>query len=327
LALSEARYHEIADGAPAAAWLSRADGALIYINRALVETLGRPRMELLGHGWIDAIDPEDRPEFLAVRERAREAHGSVQYEGHFRRPDGALRTVELFGRPRFDFMGGFCGHVGLARDVTAIREADAQRTVLVNELNHRVRNTLATVQSLVRHTLREHGAPGEAERAVVERVMALSAAHNVLSRESWTGAALGDLVQESLSVHDTSGRIAAAGPSVRISPKSAIALALALQELAANASTHGALSAPEGRVELSWKVNEDKVALEWREIGGPPASSPAASGFAAFLLGRMLAADLGEAAQMIEAPEGLICRIRAPVMRACTDSFGNSLNA
>jgi two-component sensor histidine kinase len=104
---------------------------------------------------------------------------------------------------------------------------------------------------------------------------------------------------------------------VRISPKSTIALAMALQELAANSSTRGALSAPEGRVELDWKMDRDKVALEWREIGGPPASPPAASGFAAFLLGRMLSADLGEPAQMIQAPEGLICRIRAPTMPAC----------
>jgi two-component sensor histidine kinase len=175
--------------------------------------------------------------------------------------------------------------------------------------------------------LREHGAAREAERAVVERVMALSAAHDVLSRESWTGANLGDLVHDLMSAYDTSGRITAAGPALRISPKSAIALALALQELAAHASTHGALSTPEGRVELSWNAEGDKVALEWRETGGPPASPPAASGFAAFLLGRMLTADLGEPAQVIEAPEGLICRIRAPAMHAGAGSLGNSLNA
>jgi PAS domain S-box-containing protein len=326
LALSEARYHETADGAPAAAWLSRADGALIYINHALVEALGRPRGELLGNGWISAIDPEDLARFLAARASARAEHSSVQYEGRFRRPDGSLRTIQLYGRPRFDFLGGFCGHVGLAKDVTEIRESEAGRRVLINELNHRIRNTLATVQSLVRHTLREHETAREAERAVVERIMALSAAHDVLSRESWTGADLGDLVHDLLSAYD-SARISAAGPSVRISPKSAIALALALQELAANASTHGALSTPEGRVELNWKADEDRVALEWREIGGPPACAPAATGLATFLLGRMLAADLGEPAQMIQAPEGLICRIRAPVMRACTGSFGYSLNA
>jgi PAS domain S-box-containing protein len=145
LALSEARYQEAADGAPAAAWLSRADGALVYVNHALVEALGRPRGELLGNGWISAIDPEDRARFLAARASARAEHSSVQYEGRFRRPDGSLRTIQLYGRPRFDFLGGFCGHVGLAKDVTEIRESEARRTVLVNELNHRVRNTLAIV--------------------------------------------------------------------------------------------------------------------------------------------------------------------------------------
>jgi PAS domain S-box-containing protein len=325
LALSEARHEEAADGMPAAAWLSRADGALIYVNRVLVEALGRPRHELLGHRWIEAIDPEDRPEFLAVRSAARAEHSSVQYEGRFLRPDGAARRIQLYGRPRFDFRGEFCGHVGLAKDVTEMRETQARQAALVNELNHRVKNTLATVQSLVRHTLREHGAPRETERAVVERVMALSAAHDVLNRDCWTGADVTDLVQELLAPYGCPGRIGAAGPHLRISPRSAIALAMGLRELAAGAVAHGALSTPEGHVELDWREDGDRVALEWREIGGPPAAAAAqASGFGALLLGRLLAADLGEPAEMVQTPDGLICRMRAAVHPSPAATLGSS---
>jgi hypothetical protein len=103
---------------------------------------------------------------------------------------------------------------------------------------------------------------------------------------------------------------------VRVSPKSTIALAMALQELAANAVARGALSAPEGRVELDWRAEGGRVAPEWREIGGPPASAPVASGFGGFFFGRMLAADLGAPAEMAQAPGGLICRMSASAVGA-----------
>jgi PAS domain S-box-containing protein len=286
----------------------------VYISKALLEAFGRPRIELLGHGWTDALDPEDRARFLALRESARAEHSSVEYEGRFLRPDGSLRLIQLYGRPRFDILGEFCGHVGLAKDVTEMRVSEEQRTALVYEVNHRVRNTLATVQSLVRHTLREHGSSQDVERAVMDRIMALSAAHNVLSRERWAGADVSDLVREVADCCEWPDRISTAGPRVRISPKSAIALAMGLQELATGAAAHGALSVPEGRVELDWTVERPVVALEWREVGGPPAAPEAASSFGAFLLGRMLAVDLGAPAEIVRGPDGLACRMRAPVL-------------
>src|SRR6202007_3096234 len=151
LALSEARYREIADGAPTAAWLSRADGKMLFLNQAMVDTLGRRRSELLGEGWLNSVDPEDREGLTAACDRARADHSSVRYEGRFRRPDGSLRIVQLYGRPRLRAAGAFCGHVGVAMDVTEARTSERRQNLLIQELNHRVKNTLATVQSLVRH--------------------------------------------------------------------------------------------------------------------------------------------------------------------------------
>jgi PAS domain S-box-containing protein len=312
LAQSEARYREIGDGLPMAAWLSRANGKLEFINQAMADALGRPRSALLGDGWIGCIDPEDRASLLQARDDARENHGSVHYEGRFRRPDGELRIIQLYGRPRFDSDGAFRGHVGIAADVTERRHAEHRQRLLINELNHRVKNTLAIVQSLVRHTLRDHAAPDVLEEAVTDRLLALSAAHDVLNREHWTGANVADIARELMRPFGHGGRVSLNGPEARVSPKSAIAISMALMELATNASKHGALTTPQGRIELSWRPREGRVLLEWRETGGPRVDSPRFSGFGATVLGRMLAVELGRPAELVYAPEGLICRLDAP---------------
>jgi PAS domain S-box-containing protein len=312
LALSEARYREIADGVPAAAWLSRADGRIEYVNQAMIDALGRPRRALLGEGWTDCIDPEDRPRLLAARAEAHADHSSFRYDGRFRRPDGSLRIIHLYGRPRFDAHGAFRGYVGVAADITEDRDAQQRQRLLINELNHRVKNTLATVQSVVRHTLRDHDTPKGVERAVTERLVALSAAHDVLSRENWRGATLAEVVGHVMQPFHHAGRILAAGPDVWIAPRTVIALSMALLELATNAAKHGALSSPGGRVEIHWTKDDGAVTLEWCERGGPAARSPDQLGYGATLLGRVLAGELGNPAEMDFAPEGLICRLRAP---------------
>jgi PAS domain S-box-containing protein len=323
LALSEARYHEIAHGLPAAAWVSRVSGGLEYINQAMTDALGRPRRALLGDGWLDAIDPADRPHLLSVRDAARGGHSSFHCEGRFRRADGELRIIELHGRPRFDSQGRFRGHIGIASDVTETREAEERQRLLVNELNHRVKNTLAMVQSLVRQTLRDHDAPPDVERDVTERLIALSAAHDVLSRERWKDAELGDVVGEVMRPYEHAGRIRFDGPKTRIAPKVAIALSMALHELTTNAVKYGALSIPDGRVELSWRRAADRVLLRWRERDGPPvAAAPRLSGFGSLLLGRVMAVQLGQPARIVYAAEGLTCRLDAPVADGATEAAG-----
>jgi PAS domain S-box-containing protein len=310
LALSEARYREIADGAPTAAWLTQADGKMLFLNQAMVDTLGRRRSELLGEGWLRFIDPDDLAGLTAARNRARVDHSSVRYEGHFRRPDGSLRIIQLYGRPRFDAAGAFCGHVGVAMDVTEARTSERRQNLLIHELNHRVKNTLATVQSLVRHTLRDHDAPKSAEQAVTARLLALSSAHNVLNRENWDGADLGEIARDLLQPYD---RVVVEGPEARVSPRTAIALSMALQELATNAVKYGALSSPDGSVRLSWTRQGAEVELEWREHGGPAVVRPEQPGFGSLLLGRMLQGEVGHPAEVIYEPAGLVCRIRAQV--------------
>ena len=310
LALSEARHREVADGAPTAAWLSRADGRLEFINQAMVEALGRPRQSLLGEGWLNTIHPEDRPQLLAARAAARAAHAPMSFEGRFRRPDGTVRIIEMHGRPRFDARGAFCGHVGVAADVTEARRFETQQAVLIAELNHRVKNTLTTVQSLVRQTLREHASAHDAEAAVTERLKALSAAHNVLNRECWTGADLADITTELLCPYDFPDRYTIVGPKARLSPRSAVAVAMALRELAAFADR----SPGPSRVRLYWRLEGDRAAFEWRERDGSGDGEAAPAGFAAVILTRVMAGELGAPAELSAGPEGLVCRLSIPVI-------------
>ena len=196
--------------------------------------------------------------------------------------------------------------------MTETREHQRRQRLLINELNHRVKNALATVQSLVRLTLHDFDVRGEVEHAITERLIALAATHDVLTREHWSGAELSEVIVEVTRPYDAAGRITMRGPETRLAPKTAIAISLAVQELATNAAKHGALSTAGGRVALAWRCTDAAVEIEWRESGGPPVTPPKAHGFGSLLLGRLLAGQLGQPAELIYAPEGLICRIRAP---------------
>jgi two-component sensor histidine kinase len=143
--------------------------------------------------------------------------------------------------------------------------------------------------------------------------MALAAAHDVLARESWEGAELSEMAVQALRPFATGdSRIAIDGPKVRLDAGAALALFLAMNELGANAVRHGALSTPEGRVSLHWAKQDSAVDLEWRESGGPRVTAPTRKGLGSRLLEGGLASELGAPAQLIYAPEGLICRIHAP---------------
>jgi PAS domain S-box-containing protein len=196
------------------------------------------------------------------------------------------------------------------------RQAAERQRLLINELNHRVKNTLATIQSLAHQTLREGLVTREARERLTERLLALSTAHNVLTRENWLGAKLGEIAREAVRPFDDppGQRIALHGPEVRLAPNAALALSMALHELATNAVKYGALSKARGHVAVRWTFEPGRsvVALEWREAGGPPVAPPRRKGFGARLLAG-LTGDLVAPAEVSYNPTGLVCRLRIPV--------------
>jgi two-component sensor histidine kinase len=190
--------------------------------------------------------------------------------------------------------------------------------LLINELNHRVKNTLATVQSITTQTLRSGGAPLSTRDTLTARIVALSKAHDVLTNEQWSGADLGEIVGQALQPFRLGlgeSRIRTQGPKVRLEPKTAIAIALALHELATNAVKYGALSTSDGHIDFTWNLLKGRGAREltatWREIDGPRVSPPSRAGFGTRLIERGLAADLNGEVRIEYPIDGVVCTIRA----------------
>lgn len=198
------------------------------------------------------------------------------------------------------------------------RGADHQR-LLIDELNHRVKNTLATVQSIATQTLRNAPTTEEARDALETRLLALSRAHDVLTRENWEGAFLSDIVAQAIAPYNPSdgGRFQVAGPDVRLLPRTALALAMAFQELATNAVKYGALSNPSGHVEIAWTMRESQptpwLNLRWSESGGPTVAVPTRRGFGSRLIERNLARDLDGRVEIAFVPHGITCTVNAPL--------------
>jgi two-component sensor histidine kinase len=200
-------------------------------------------------------------------------------------------------------------------DISGRKQAEAHRELLLAELNHRVKNTLAVVQSIANQTFKGARTSPEARRAFEARLVTLSRAHDLLTQSHWENAALDDLVADTLEARDANRqRIALSGPRVLLSPRQALGLAMALHELFTNATKYGALSNEAGRVELVWTRSDmpvPRLTLVWRERGGPPVTPPKSQGFGSLLLERALAQDLdGEVATEFN-PEGLVCTIAA----------------
>lgn len=203
----------------------------------------------------------------------------------------------------------------IATDATAHKRHQA---LLLNELSHRVKNTLATVQSITAQTLRASGVAPDARATLEGRLIALARAHDVLMEQHWRGADLCEIVDRALDafVGNGDGRLRLEGPPVHVSPKIALALAMALQELTTNAIKYGALSNDAGHVNLSWTVRDKDppvLSLRWEERGGPPVEPPSHQGFGSRLLKRNLAAELEGEVDVQYARAGVVCAIDFPL--------------
>jgi PAS domain S-box-containing protein len=180
------------------------------------------------------------------------------------------------------------------RDTTDRKRAEAQRDLLVQELDHRVKNTLTTVQSIAVQTFRHGGVDPTVLRVFEERLITLANAHSVLTRQNWDSADLHDLVRSALRPHSAPDRerFSIEGPALSLGPKSAVALSMAVHELATNAIKYGALAGEAGHVDVSWSLADGRFRWSWRERGGPPVAPPTRKGFGSRMIERALATQL-----------------------------------
>lgn len=315
---SEARFRNMADNAPVMVWTTDVDGACLYLNRRRFEFTGMSEVEALGFGWLDAVHLEDRRHAEEVFLDANNRRATFQIEYRLRRHDGTYRWAIDAAAPRISDDGAFLGYVGSVIDITDRRQAEDQRTLLVNELNHRVKNTLATVQSMAAQTLRGAAIDVGVREALESRLFSLARAHDLLTQQNWTGAHLVDVVRKSLEpFHVGEARIQASGPDLRVSPKFALAVSMALHELATNAVKYGALANATGTVRVVWSMDGPADArtlhLTWTESGGPMVHAPTRRGFGSRLIERGLAGELGGKASVEYHAAGVVCAIDAPL--------------
>jgi len=317
---TEARFRIMADGAPAPVWVTSAEGPIEFVNQAFADYAGMTREDLLGQGWGSLMRPEDLKFVVAQREEASKTFSAYGWEAKFRRHDGEWRQMQARSSPRFDAEGVFRGYVGIATDVTEMRLAEARQQLLINELNHRVKNTLATVQSLAEQSSRLSRSKEEFKDKFLARLMALSAAHSRLTQASWDWTSLADVIDDQLKLHGAGQRLSARGPELLVPPGTALSLSMALHELATNAAKYGALSGETGEACFSWAIETgadgERVNLSWREIGGPPVEPPTEKGFGSRLL-QMVGRELGGEGRLNFAPGGLVwtASFPAPVRR------------
>jgi PAS domain S-box-containing protein len=239
--------------------------------------------------------------------------GEGRYEVEYRvkQPDGSWRWLSAWGMVEFDGDGPDRKPVaitGASRDLTERKEAEAFQRLLLNELKHRVKNTLSTVQAITTQTLGNATDLETAKESLEQRIVSMAKAHDLLIASSWTGASLTDIVSRTLEAFSRD-QIDVSGSDINIPSRQTLALSMALHELATNAVKYGALSCLDGRVSVRWAVEGDKLRLDWREQGGPPVAPPTRKGFGTRLLDRLLVGELAGDIRVEYAAAGVRCRI------------------
>jgi two-component sensor histidine kinase/PAS domain-containing protein len=291
-----------------------ADGEEVRLDARAREIFAfAPDQRLTIHDLIGRIEAEDLHR-MAQEDAAAAAAGQWRRVADYRivLPDGSVRHITAVGDLMRRAQGPALWSVGMLEDVTERRRAEQRQRLLINELNHRVKNTLATVQSIASQTLRSASDLTQARASFEARLVALSAAHDLLTAQSWHGAPLDELVATALAPFEgaQAPQISRSGPRVWLSAPRALALSLAVHELATNAVKYGALAVPEGHLALRWTVHSGALTFSWVESGGAPVAPPVRSGFGMRLLQRNLARELGGEVVLDFAPAGVRCEIR-----------------
>lgn len=307
---------------------SATDYAILTLDRSGIVTswspgaerlLGYKDHEIIGKDGRIVFTPEDceagAPEMEISRAlnegRAENERWHLRKDGSRFWGSGLMLPLKADGTP---------GLLKIMRDETARHLADQRNKTLIGELNHRVKNTLAIVQAIAKETLRGRAAEQEIRDALNSRLFALARSHDVLATEGWEGASLEEVISRALAPFVTSGnmedRIVVEGQKVRLSPTCTVSLSLGFHELATNAAKYGALSVPDGKIEVRWteEPSEDggSVRLSWRERNGPPVSPPNQKGFGSRLIERALGYELNGTAAVAYAVDGLRFEISIP---------------
>jgi len=316
LAASEERLAMASAAAKMGIWDLEIGSAVNIINAEYCRVYGLPEgLRVCSvEEWFALLHPEDRER---VRDAAFAAiESSSDYKDEFRiirRDNGEVRWIAARGR-LVRRPGRPARFIGVNYDVTERRAEQERQTLLTREVDHRARNVLAVVRSIVKLTRAED--PKRFAEAVEGRVAALARAHTLLSRGGWTGGSLAEIVGDEVAAYGGTDRAALDGPEIRLKPEAVQPLSMILHELATNAAKHGALSQPGGRIAVAWRVQGDRLRLSWVERDGPHLlAPPARRGFGSTVVEATARGQLAGTAEFHWEPEGLRCEVALPAAR------------
>ncbi len=317
---SEARFRTLAEAIPQFVWACRPDGACDYLNTRWVEYTGVPEAQHHGLGWQEAVHPDDREHTAAAWDSfIRGNSPSYDVEYRLRAGDGTYRWFQARASIQRDDNGNPVRVFGTSSDISDRKEAEERQHLMTRELHHRVKNTLATVQAVISSTARRAETIDEFYQSVSDRIISLARTHTLLVDNTWGGATIEDLFRAELEPYDDARhtRIKLSGPPIRLPSEVALAVGMAAHELTTNAAKYGALSVPEGQVEVNWALqdgNDRCMTLEWIERNGPAVQAPRQKGFGSMLLERVLGRQLSGDVVIDFAPAGLHMSLTAPLL-------------
>lgn len=279
-----------------------------------------PQQNFAAADFLARVHPDDRARFISLVRGVRPDSPSYAVTFRFIHPDGQQVWLEETSRAEFDATGRFVRLKGLTLDVTARKRAEERQDMLVAELDHRVKNVLARVAVVAMYTRQGSSTMDHFVKALDGRIQSMAVAHSLLSQSRWHGVGLTDLVQHQLAPYATSANTAVSGPDVMLTAAETQSIAMVIHELVTNAAKYGALSTPDGRVEVSWEQRPGGdapagLAITWLERGGPPIAASAGSGYGTSLIRDLIPHELGGTVDLAFAPEGARCRIEIPLQR------------
>ena len=271
--------------------------------------------------WVhEYLLPEDQPAVWRVIKEAIATKGVFQLEHRVRRADGSIGWTFSRAIPLRDARGEIIEWFGAASDVTARHKAEQHLRLVINELNHRVKNNLAMTQAIAAQTFRSAENLSDAQSNLLTRISALAQANDLLTGERGAEVSMRAVIEQAVHPHCADeSQCVIEGPDLQLSPKTALSMSLAMHELSTNALKYGAWSQPGGMVSIRWSVyrpepaGSERLELTWTEQGGPKVAPPRRRGFGSRLIERGLAAEMGGEVRMRFEPEGLVCEINAPL--------------
>ena len=286
------------------------NGIVTSWNLAAERLFGYTAEEMIGHPIAVIAAPDRTDEMPAIMRRLRAGERIEHYETRRQRKDGTIVDISLTVSPIRDENGTIVGASKIARDITQQVELRNRLELLRREVDHRAKNILQVVQALLRLT-RADSLEGYIS-ALEGRIRTLAEAQTQVAENRWRGAELGRLLRQALGAFGDDEKLSIAGPELFVSADAAQALAITVHELATNASKYGALSVPEGRVEIGWAYGNDTVRLTWAERGGPPTVEPSAHGYGMRVIQNVLPGQADGSVELHWRKEGLCCVLAFP---------------